>query len=111
MSAFTLFPRYVRFPCYMRPPERRVEDAPIEYLPQNYSAVEAAVDARLGQGKERVVLNLETLVVLDTEDLRGLIALLRRARLRGAQIALQVSQAEILRTLSITGLDQVFAVV
>ena len=111
MSAFTLFPRYVRFPCYVRPPERSVEDASIEYLPQNYPAVEAAVDAALRQGKERVVLNLDTVAVLDTEVLRGLISVLRRARLKGAQIALQASQAEILRTLSVTGLDQVFTVV
>jgi anti-anti-sigma factor len=111
MSAFTLFPRYVRFPCHVRPPERRVEDASIEYLPQNYAEVEAAVDAALLRGKQRVVLNLDALVVLDTEAMRGLIALLRRARLKGAQIALAVSQPEILRTLSITGLDRVFTVV
>ena len=111
MSAFTLFPRYVRFPCSVRPPERRVDDDSIEYLPQNYPAVEAAVDAALRQGKKQVVLNLDTLAVLDTEALRGLIGLLRRARLKGAQIALAFSHAEILQTLSLTGLDQVFAVV
>jgi len=45
MSAFTLFPRYVRFPRYMRAPERSVEDASIDYVPGNYPAIEAAVAA------------------------------------------------------------------
>ena len=49
-------------------------------------------------------------LVLDTEGLRGLIALLRRARLKGAQIALRSSREEILRTLSVTGLDRVFTI-
>ncbi len=110
MSAFTLFPRYARCPRYMRAPERSVEDASIDYLPGNYAAVEAAVDAKLLRGAEQVVLDLDTLVVLDTEGLRGLIALLRRARLKGAQIALRSSREEILRTLSVTGLDRVFTI-
>jgi anti-anti-sigma factor len=109
MSAFTLFPRYARFPHSMRPPQRR-EQASIEYLPRDYPAVEAAVDAALGKGAQLIVLDLDTLVVLDTEALRGLIALLRRARLKGAQIALRSSRDETLRMLSITGLDRVFAV-
>ncbi|MFY9740206.1 MAG: STAS domain-containing protein [Candidatus Cybelea sp.] len=111
MSTFTLFPRYARFPHYARPPERSVEDASIEYLPGNYPAIEPAVDAKLLRRAEQVVLDLDTLAVLDTEALRGLIALLRRARLKGAQIALQSSRDEILRTLSVTGLDRVFALV
>jgi anti-anti-sigma factor len=111
MSAFTLFPRYVRFPRYMRAPERSVEDASIDYVPGNYPAIEAAVDAKLLRGAEQVVVDLDTLVVLDTEALRGLISLLRRARLKGAQIALRSSRDEILRTLSVTGLDRVFALV
>jgi anti-anti-sigma factor len=110
MSAFTLFPRYAGFPRYMRPPERSVEDASIDYLPGNYAAVEAAVDAKLLRGAEQVVLDLDALVVLDTEGLRGLISLLRRARLKGAQIALRCRREEILRTLSITGLDRVFTI-
>jgi anti-anti-sigma factor len=110
MSAFTLFPRYARFPSYMRPRERNVEDASIDYLPANYAAVEAAVDAKLLRGAEQVVLDLDSLAVLDTEGLRGLIALLRRARLRGAQIVLRSSREEILRTLSVTGLDRVFTI-
>ncbi len=110
MSAFTLFPRYARCPRYMRPPERTVEDASIDFLPGNYAAVEAAVDAKLLRGADQVVLDLNTLVVLDTEGLRGLIVLLRRARLKGAQIALRSSREEILRTLSVTGLDRVFTI-
>jgi anti-anti-sigma factor len=110
MSAFTLFPRYARFPGYMRPPERSIEDASIDYLPANYAAVEAAVDAKLLRGAEQVVLDLDTLASLDTEGLRGLIALLRRARLKGAQIVLRSSREEILRTLSVTGLDRVFTI-
>ena len=111
MSAFPLFPRYVRFPRYMRPPERSVEDTSIDYLPGNYPAIEAAVDAKLQRGTEQVVIDLDTLAVLDTDALRDLIALLRRARLKGAQIALRSSRDEILRTLSVTGLDRVFALV
>jgi anti-anti-sigma factor len=111
MSAFTLFPRYARLPRYMRPPERSAQEAPIDYLSETYPAAEAAVDAALRAGAKRVVLDLDTLAVLDTEALRGLISLLRRARLKGAEVALRSSRDEILRTLSITGLDRVFTVV
>ncbi len=72
MSAFTLFPRYARFPSCMRPPARSVEDASIDYLPANYAGVEAAVDAKLLRGAEQVVLDLDGLASLDTERAAGL---------------------------------------
>ena len=67
MSAFTLFPRYVRFPCYVRPPERSGEDASIDYLPGNYPAIEAAVDAKLEQGAEQVHAPVARMVIHDND--------------------------------------------
>lgn len=104
MSAFSLFRRRMRMPAQTR------ERAPIEYLPQEYPAVEAAVLGALRDGAERVVLDLDTIVALDTDTLRRLISLLRRARSRGREVALRSSREEVLRTLSVTGLDRVFAV-
>ena len=83
----------------------------IEYRPQAYAGLEAAVLAAIREGTNRVVLDLDGVAVLDTQALRGLIALLRRARAAGGELALRASRADVLRTLSVTALDRVFPVV
>ncbi|MEO6836001.1 MAG: STAS domain-containing protein [Candidatus Tumulicola sp.] len=82
----------------------------VEYHPQAYPAVEAAVLAALSDGAERVVLDLDSVAVLDSGALRGLILLLRRVRSAGGELALRSNRADVLRTLSVTALDRVFPI-
>jgi anti-sigma B factor antagonist len=83
----------------------------VEYRPQAYAALEAAVLAALEAGTTRVILELDGVETLDTEALRGLIALLRRTRAAGGELVLRTSRPDVLRTLSVTALDRVFRVV
>jgi|HubBroStandDraft_4_1064222.scaffolds.fasta_scaffold00870_6 anti-anti-sigma factor len=82
----------------------------IEYRPEAYPEVEAAVLGDLEEGAGQVVLDLDSVAVLDTQALRGLISLLRRARSMGGDIVLRSSRTDVLRTLSVTALDRVFPV-
>lgn len=82
----------------------------MEYRPEAYEAVEAAALAALKSGSQ-VVLDLDGLTALDSVAVRGLISMLRRARAGGGEIALRTTRPEILRTLSVTGLDRVFTTV
>jgi anti-sigma B factor antagonist len=83
----------------------------VEYRLQQYPALEAEVLAALEAGATRVVLDLDNIETLDTQALRGLISLLRRARSAGGGLALRTSRRDLLRTLSVTALDRVFPVV
>ncbi len=83
----------------------------IEYSPHAYPALEAAVLAAFEAGATQVVLNLDRLDSLDTDGVRGLIALLRSSRAVGGELALRSTKPEILRTLSVTALDRVFRMV
>jgi len=83
----------------------------IEYRPQAYPALEAAVLTALEGGAARVVLNLDALDALDTEGVRGLITLLRCTRAIGGELALRSSKPDVLRTLQVTALDRIFAMV
>ncbi len=82
----------------------------IEYRPQAYAALETAALAAIEDGG-KVLLDLDGLDSLDTVGVRGLISLLRRVRSAGGEFSLRTSRADILRTLSVTGLDRVFSVV
>ena len=95
----------------MRRSQQCMESLVIEYRPQAYPEVEAAVLSAVEQGAARVVLDLDSVVVLDTEALRGLISLLRRVRSSGGDLALRSSRPDVLRTLSVTALDRVFTLV
>jgi anti-anti-sigma factor len=88
-----------------------MESVTIEYRPKAYPALEAAVQTALENGAGRVVLNLDSLDSLDTEGVRGLISLLRHARSVGGDVALRSSKPDVLRTLSVTALDRIFALV
>ena len=84
-------------------------DSPvIIYRPEEVTAIEAAALEAFSSGAKRVVLDLDSVVVLDAMAVRGLIALLRRAREHGGDIALCASRPDVLRTLSVTALDRIF---
>lgn len=88
-----------------------MESVVIEYRPSAYLALEATVLEALEGGTVRVVLDLDSLGALDTEGVRGLITLLRRARAIGGELALSSKRAEILRTLKVMALDRLFPMV
>jgi anti-sigma B factor antagonist len=88
-----------------------MESVVISYDPKAYPSLEAAVVAALEAGADRVVLDLNALPSLDTEGVRGLIALLRRSRQIGGELALRCGKAEVLRTLQVTALDRLFAMI
>lgn len=82
-----------------------------EYRPDRLPAIQAAVMSAFEAGAPRVVLNLDGLDRLDTDGVRGLILLLRRAREIGGDLALAVSRPEIVRSLQVTALDRLFPIV
>jgi len=90
--------------------EKKLESAAIEYRPQAYCETEAALLGKLREGAGHAVLDLDGIATLDTNALRGLISLLRRVRSAGGEIVLRSGRTDVRRTLSVTGLDRVFAV-
>jgi anti-anti-sigma factor len=88
-----------------------MESIVIEYRPSAYPVVEAAVLAALADGESRIILDLDSLDALDTEGVRGLITLLRRARSVGRDLALSSTKSDVLRTLRVTALDRLFPMV
>jgi anti-anti-sigma factor len=90
--------------------QNRMEPLTIEYRPQSFTVLEAAILEALREGAERVVLDLDSVASLDSTALRELIKLLRRARASGGDLALRSTRADVLRTLSVTALDHVFRV-
>lgn len=88
-----------------------MESVVIQYRPHAYPAVEAAVLSALREGSPRVILDLEALDALDTQGVRGLITLLRRARAAGGDLALTSLKPDVRRTLAVTALDRIFPLV
>ncbi len=88
-----------------------MESIVIEYRPDAYPVVEAALLAALAEGESTIVLDLDSLESLDTDGVRGLITLLRRARASGRDLSLSATKASILRTLQVTALDRLFGMV
>ena len=58
----------------------------VEYRLEERQALEAEVLAALEAGAAQVVLDLDNIETLDTQALRGLISLLRRARAAGGEL-------------------------
>lgn len=87
-----------------------MDDAVIAYSTSAHEAAEAAVLAAIERGVVPV-LDLDALDSLETGAVRALISMLRRARAAGGDFTLRTTRPEILRTLSVTGLDRVFSVV
>ena len=84
--------------------------APIfEYVFNERSALQARVLSALEAGAGRVVVDLNRLSHLDTEDVRELIVLLRRSRQVGGDVALRALQPDVLRSLQSMALDRVFS--
>ncbi|MDE2482489.1 MAG: STAS domain-containing protein [bacterium] len=82
-----------------------------DYDPNALEELEAASLAAIEAGAGQVVFNLDRLERLDTAGVRGLIAILRRTREKGGELALRASRPEILRSLEVTALDRVFTMV
>jgi len=83
----------------------------IEYRPDAFPMVEAALLAALAEGESSIVLDLDSLDTLDTDGVRGLITLLRRARASGRDLSISATKPAILRTLQVTALDRLFGMV
>lgn len=88
-----------------------MESFVLTYQPDALAEIEAETLEALAGGATCVTLDLDSVAVLDAPAVRGLIALLRRAREHGGDIALQAGRPEILRTLSVTALDRIFKLV
>lgn len=85
-----------------------MESPTFAFAPGQVDRLEASVLEAFGAGTDRVVLDLDGLASLDSDGVRDLITLLRRARERGGDIALRATHATILRTLHVTALDRLF---
>jgi anti-sigma B factor antagonist len=60
----------------------------------------------VGEGKTRLVLDLEGVDFLDSTGLGTIISVLKRARTHGGDLRLVATQARITRLFEITGLDR-----
>lgn len=85
-----------------------MESPTFAYAPGRLDPLETGILEAFEAGAERVVLDLDGLTSLDSDGVRDLITLLRRAREQGGDIALRATHAAILRTLHVTALDRLF---
>ena len=79
--------------------------------PESLQALRAEAHAAVAAGAGSITIDVDHLGVLDAPVISALISLLRSIRASGASIALQASRTNILDTLRITALDQVFTIV
>lgn len=79
--------------------------------PSERAALGTAVLEARAAGASDIVVDLDDVTVLDSAVIATLISLLRDVRERGATMSLAATRPGILTTLSITGLDKVFAIV
>lgn len=87
--------------------ETVILDYHLDDLPGTGKSVQDALDL----GAQRVILDLDSLAVLDAKAVRGLIGILRSSRVAGsADVALRSSNRDVLRTLNVTALDRLFPV-
>lgn len=77
---------------------------------QAVEELEAAMVGAVRKGDGTVVLALDKVPQFDNKAIRAIITLLRRVRERGGDVSLRTSRADVIRTLSVTGLDHVFRV-
>lgn len=92
----------------LRASQKKHPEVALAYQPHNLPSVQKAVLAAIRGGAIEVVLDLDHLDALDVSALRGLIALLRRARDAGGELALRATKPLLRRTLGVTALDRVF---
>lgn len=63
----------------------------------------------LGDGKTRIVINLEKVAFMDSTGLGVLVGALKRVKERDGELALAGAQGTVQRVLGVTGLDAVFS--
>jgi len=83
----------------------------LDYRPDALATISDQALSAFADGAARVILNLDTLARLDTDSVRGLIVLLRRAREVGGEVALKVTRPELLRSLQVMALDRLFPMI
>jgi len=72
--------------------------------------LERAMVGALRKGDQSLILEVDGVPQFDNTAIRAIITLLRRVRERGGDVSLRTGRADVLRTLSVTGLDHVFRV-
>jgi anti-sigma B factor antagonist len=70
----------------------------------------SAVSEAMGNGAERVVLDLGELDFVDSTGLGALIGALKRMRESGGELALTAVRPRVVKLLELTGLDKVFTI-
>lgn len=93
----------------MRTIQKERPPVTLEYRPGNLPGMRQAIVAAFGAQTPEVILDLDPLGSLDTDAVRGLIALLRQTRGLG-ELALRATKPQVLQTLGVTALDRLFAV-
>ena len=93
----------------MRDREKERPPVTVEYRPGNLPGMRQAIVAAFDAQAPEVILDLDPLGSLDTDAVRGLIALLRQTRSLG-ELALHATKSQVLQTLCITALDRLFAI-
>jgi anti-sigma B factor antagonist len=68
-----------------------------------------AIIGLLGDGKERLIVNLENVAFMDSTGLGVLVGGLKRVKERNGELAIAGAQGTVLRVLNVTGLNAVFA--
>ncbi len=79
--------------------------------PEALRAFRADVTRALDEGVRSLLVDIDEIGTLDSPAIAALIVALRAARERSAAISLRVSRPNLLDTLRVTALDQVFAIV
>jgi anti-sigma B factor antagonist len=67
-----------------------------------------AIIGLLGDGKERLIVNLENVAFMDSTGLGVLVGGLKRVKERNGDLAIAGAQGTVLRVLNVTGLNAVF---
>jgi anti-sigma B factor antagonist len=62
----------------------------------------------LGEGKEKLIVNLENVAFMDSTGLGVLVGGLKRVKERNGELAIAGAQGTVLRVLNVTGLNAVF---
>jgi anti-sigma B factor antagonist len=67
-----------------------------------------AIIGLLGDGKEKLIVNLEDVAFMDSTGLGVLVGGLKRVKERNGELAIAGAQGTVLRVLNVTGLNAVF---
>jgi anti-sigma B factor antagonist len=67
-----------------------------------------AIIGLLGDGKVRIIVNLEAVTFMDSTGLGVLVGALKRVKEQSGELAIAAAQGTVLRVLNVTGLNAVF---